>query len=264
MKTINVQSDREFFNAINTADNCDTIVLKSGEYFSSETMFLSIKKSLTIKGQYANAKATKINCGLFFGENTTVILENLLLTYDNEKGNTLALYDGAKLYCNNVIVNRTNESSWDTIYSSNSFISLKNSDIQADRQRNISSLSLENSQLMSVKSNIHLPLLVNSTAYLKDSFISYSIVLKKNSNLSFINLAIDSTQNNESSDFYVEGESTVNGDNLDFSKNEPFIDVLNSNFEGNDFFAGLDKVRWRYDTNSNVIIDGTEPFNNNL
>ena len=264
MKTINVKTDYELYKAINTADNGDTISLKPGEYFATHSIFLSLKKSLTIKGQYANAKATKINGGLFFGKNVTLILENLVLTFDDEKGNTLALYEGAKLYCNNVIIDRPHNSSWDTIYCSNSFLSLKNSDIRSDRQKTATSTSLENSQLISIGSNMHMPKLINSTAYLKDSFVSYSLILKEKSKLFFTDLAIDSTQNSEYSDFYVSGESTVNGENLDFYKDEPFIDVLNSDFEGNNFFAGKDKVSWRYDNDSNVLLDGNQPFNNAL
>lgn len=271
MHTITVNNDRAFFFALQKANRSknltETIELKPGKYFAdADNIFLSIKKNITIKGLYDNAKATNLNCAFLMGADTTLILENLTMNYFGEKSNTIALYDGAELYGNNIIVDRTMDqnSNWDTIYCKDSTISLKNSEILTDPIRNICGLSLENSQLIAVNSNVNAPLFKNSTVYLKDTLTSYSVVLKNHSNLSFINLAIDSTQNTEFSDFYIENQSTVNGVNLNFSKKDSFVDVIDSHFENNNFVSGLENVRWRFTDNSTVLADGDEPFNDNL
>lgn len=265
--TKTVKNSRDLFLTLQKANEANshiqTIILEPGKYFADEdNIVLSVKKNLTIKGKYSNAKATHLNCGFLLGDNNTLILKNLAIDYDGEECNTIALYDGAELYGDNIIVDRTTESRWDTIFCKDSTLSLKNSEVLTDPTRNICGISLKNSQIIATHSNLNAPLLDNSTAYLKDVFTNYAFALKNKSNLSFTDLTLDTSQNTEFSDFYVDNHSTVTGINLNLPKKYSYIDVINSHFENTNFASGLDNVRWRFDKNSTVLADGDEPFNN--
>lgn len=264
-KTVNNGHDL-FFTLQKANENnspIQTIILEPGKYFENDdNLVLRVKNNLTIKGRFTNAKATKLNCGFLFSDNVTLILKNLSIDFAGEKCNTIALYDKAKLYGDNIIVDRTTDASWDTIFCKNSTISLKDSEVITDPARYICGVSLEDSQIIAVHSNLNAPLLKNSTAYFQDILTNYAIVLKNKSSLFFNYLALDSSQNTEFSDFYIEHQSTVNGSNLNMTKKYSYIDVINSHFENNNFVSGLDNVRWRFDKNSTVLADGDEPFNN--
>jgi len=266
MKTIMVNNDQQFLLALRDAQSGDTIELLPGEYLlSKKTLMVSIKKNLTIQGQYSNARATKLNCAFLVGSNVTLLLKNLFVTYCDTVGNTIALYDHSELFGQNLIVDRTNnQAGWDTIYAQNSIVSFLNSDILAERSADHIGLSLENSQMMLVDTNVYLLNLKNSIGYVKDSLVSYAIVLQKHSQLTFVDMAIDSNQSNQNSDFYITDNSTVDGVNLKLSKKEPFIDVIQSSFKNDIFTQGLDGIRWCFDDESVVLADGREPYNTGL
>jgi len=93
--------------------------------------------------------------------------------------------------------------------------------------------------------------------------ISYAVALQNHASLSYIDLTVDGRRNLDSSNFYIENNSNVDGVNLNFSKKDTFIDIINSNFKGDSFLSGLSNIRWRFDDNSTVLADGSEPFNQN-
>jgi len=267
MKTIKVNNTNQFKDAVKNSDAGDTIIMQPGEYFSNKrSEVLTIDKTLTIEGQYINAKAVKLNCAFIVSNNVTLIMKNLFMTSNDDHFNTLALYDNAELFGDNIIVDRDNtkyNGGWDTIFAKDAAVSLTNSDIVADRGSNHIGLSLENSQSMITDSNIYGLCLNNATAYLKNVLISYAIVLLKHSTLSYIDLALDSLCNKDS-DFYIADNSTVNGMNLKIVKKEPFIDVIGSKFQNDIFTNDSTGIRWCFDDASIILIDGKTPYNSGL
>jgi len=267
MKTITVNNSMQFMSAVKDANEGDTIDLLPGEYFSSEkSPVLTIEKNLTIQSQFTDAKSVKLNCALIVHSNITLILKNLFITFDDEQLNTISLYDNSELFGNNIIVNRDNSKfnhRWDTIFAKNSAISLTNSEIMADDQKDIPGLTLENCRLMLVDSNIYFLCLRKTIAYLKNSLISFAIILENHSSLSYVDLAIDSLHN-KNSDFYINDNCAVSGVNLKIFKKEPFIDIINSEFKNDIFTDGIDGIRWCFDELSTVLVDGKTPYNSGL
>jgi len=267
MKTINVNNTNQFMDAVKNSVTGDTLVMQPGEYFSNErSEVLTIDKNLTIEGLYTNAKAVKLNCAFIVSSNTTLIMKNLFMTSNDDHFNTLALYDNAELFGDNIIVDRDNtkyNGGWDTIFAKDSAVSLTNSDILADRGSNHIGLSLENSQSMILDSNIYGLCLKNSITYIKNVLISYAIVLMKHATLSYVDLALDSLCNKDS-DFYIADNSTVNGVNLKIFKKEPFIDIIGSQFQNDIFTNDATGIRWCFDDASTILIDGKTPYNSGL
>jgi len=265
MSTYTVNTTYEFLEVLYTrvSDN-DIIELLPGTYnFEDGASFFEIEHDLTIRGLSSNANATKLNCAFLLGDNRSLILKNLTISYNRDKANTIALYNNAQLYGNNIIVDRV-LARWNTIYCQNSSISLLNSAIMADRDTNVTGLLLEkNSHMIAIDTEIQLLGLRNSTAIVKNAVISYAVALQNHSKLSYINLTVDGRRNLDSSNFYIENQSCVDGVNLNFSKKDTFIDIIKSNFEGDNFLSGLNNIRWRFDDDSTVLADGNEPFNQN-
>jgi len=264
MTKYKVNNTKQFLTVLfsQVSDN-DIIELLPGTYnFKRYIGYFEIKKSLTIRGISDDANSTKLNCA-FFCNGNSLILQNLSVTYDGPKFNTIALYNHAELYGNNVVINRV-LSKWDTVYCQNSTISLLNSAIMANRNTNTTGLLLEkDSQMIAVDTEIQLLGLRKSSAIVKDSVISYAVALQNHASLSYIDLTVDGRRNLDSSNFYIENNSNVDGVNLNFSKKDTFIDIINSNFKGDSFLSGLSNIRWRFDDNSTVLADGSEPFNQN-
>lgn len=258
MKTHKITNTKQLIDALFNSKDNDTLEIASGEYFpTNKTPYLRIEHNLILKGT-GESDATVLNCGFIIDK--TLVLNNLTLNFNKITGNNVSLYDGAKLYCDNVVINHSIDNQWSPIYCQNSAISLQNSEI-LETNSSISGIRLENSQLFSDNSAIQFLSSKNSIIYLKDSFISYSLCLQDKSTLTFNDLTIDSLNNSSYSDFYVDNHSKVTGQNLTFIKDSPFIDVLDSNFETSDFESGLQNIRWRFNETSFVLADGQEPYN---
>lgn len=260
MKKI-VKTYIEFCDALKTVNDGDVIELCPGEYFRAEnTPYLKVEKNITITGQFSNPEATRLNCGLLL-INHTLILKNLSLNYDSEEGNAVSLYRDAKFYGDNVVINHQTANKWNTIFAQDSFISLKKSEILNCNKDNIPGLMLENSQIYAVDTALYFIAMKKSTSYLKDCFVSYAVCLLNKSSLDFNDLTIDSNNNEMFTDFYVDQQSTVEGDEINFIKTEPMIEVFDSQCEINDFESEFENIHWHFDDNSNVLADGREPFN---
>lgn len=259
MRTINVKNERELYEALSNPQDNDTIMINPGEYFSPEnTPFLMIKKSLTIIGQSSDANDTILNCGLVLAEDTIVNLENLSMRYASEQGNTLALYDGAELNGDNVIINRDSPI-WNTIYCKDSTISLKDSQVLSGNRGVLACLEVENGQLSVTNSKIKAPVLTNSTAYFKDVLVTDMIILKEQSKLDYDNLTVDGTANEEYSTISIEDNSSVSGQDLGFIPNDPYIEIDHSNFQNDNFKTEFTKINWKFDNDSIVLADGNTP-----
>lgn len=256
-----VKNDREFYAELMAADDGDVIELRPGEYFrADDTPYLNVKKNIIITGQYPDPEITRLNSGLLL-INKTLILKNISINYNSDKGNAISLYDKAKLYGDNVVFNHQTANKWNTIYSQNSFISLEKSEIINCNKDNIPGIMLENSQLSAVDSAIYFITLKKSKSYLKDCFVSYAVCLLNHSSLTFDDLTIDSNNNENFTDFYVNEQSNVEGSEIAFVKNDPVIEIFDSQFEINDFDSEFENIHWHFDDDSQVLADGHEPFN---
>lgn len=255
-----VNNDRDLYLAVRDADDGDAITVCPGEYFNfDKTVILSIKKNIAIIGQ--DSDSTLLNCGFLIANKNFLILKNLSVNYDDEKGNAVALYDGGEFYGKNIVLSNSAANEWNTIYCQNSSISLTNSEIINANKDNVPAIMMENSYMYALNSSIYFPALLSSECLLEDSFISYSLCLRNNSSLMFNNITIDSTNNTDFSDFYIDNESSVEGTNITFIKNHPSIDILDSQFESAEFLSGLEKINWRIDDQSTVWADGQQLSN---
>ncbi|KRN96743.1 hypothetical protein [Companilactobacillus kimchiensis] len=263
MRTTIVKNDVQLAKALFSAEDNDLIKILPGIYFADKGFVShSVTKNLTIEGLSNNAKDIHIkNFNLIIYPKITLILKNVTIDLATENINTIAMYDGSKLYGNNIVVNHLNPDHWDTIYCKDSFISLINSDIRTGDESNAPGLCLENSQLFADNTSIYFLVTHNSDCYIRDTVIFYSSNFDQHSTLHFNDLAIDSTNNEKYSDFYVTDNSTISGTNLAFSKNKPFIDVLNGSAFETSTFDNQNTIGWRFDDDSSVTVDGTEPFN---
>lgn len=257
-----VDNDRDFYLAVKDANDGDEILVYPGEYFKpDDTPILTIKNNISIVGETSDFDAVCLNCGFLVGKKNIFILNNLSINYNDEKGNTLALYDGAEFYGNNIVLNHSATNEWNTIYCQNSSISLNDSEIINSNKDNIPAIMMENSQMLAINSSIYFPALRSSDCILKDSFISYSLCLQNKSSLNFDDITIDSNNNTEFSDFYLDNKSIVEGSNITFVKDNPSIDIFASQFETNDFLSDFDKINWHFDDESTVWADGYELLN---
>jgi len=262
MRVVNVKNGLELFTALKHSHDHDTILIKPGVYFSPEkSVTFKLHGNLTIIGQSSEAMDTLLNCSFTIAEDTVIYLRNLSMTYDFEQTNTIALYNGARLYGDNINVNHTS-SNQHTFFCQNSFVSLKNSFITTEDQRAITSLVLRSSQMIAIDSSLNVPYPINSTLYLKNSTITNTIVIKKNSKVYFTGLTLDKANNREYSDIFIDGKSLVNGRNLKFTSDDSFISVHHSNFQNVNFESELDKIHWNFDDDSLVLADGNRPINN--
>lgn len=255
-------NEQQFCYALKKANDGDVIELLPGEYFSPDTsLFLEIDKNITIRGRYSNASATKLFCGFFTGNKTTAIFQNLTVNNCKHNSNTICAFDNSEIYAKNVIFKHSPVDHWDTVYIKDSNFSIESCQILTDSNET-HALSIENGRVTAVDSIIQFLYEKNATFYLKSSLITFAANLDDKSQLLFDELTIDSSNNPDYSDIYICQQSTVDGSNLSFAVDEPFIDVLESNFEIFNSQPISDKIRWRYDELSNVLANGENPYTN--
>jgi len=267
MRVINVKNESELYLALKNPQDNDTIVIGPGEFFSStKPAIFTLNGSLTIigeAGQEMTSTTTMLNCSLNLGANANIHLEDLSLSCDLDETSVISLHDGAKLYAENIFIERS-LSNWTTIDCQNSSIFLKKSSIQpADREDSVC-INLENSQLISILTEMHIPYLNNSTAYLKNSHINNTLILKNNSHLSFTNLSIEKDSNFDKGNLIIQDNSSVIGEGLTFYEEDGSVVVNHSKFENSHFKSDFTEIKWFFDDDSTVLADGHKLINKNI
>ncbi|HIY93389.1 hypothetical protein [Companilactobacillus sp. HBUAS56275] len=251
------KNDDQLTEAIINAKDGDIIELLPGTYFSKDDPFIcTIRRNITFIGKTNNKSDVELYCSFTVGAKNILIFKNLTISYPANDENTLSAYDGAEVYGDNVIINRQTSDDWDTIYGQNSFFSFKNSEILTGKKTKAIGLSLENCQLFMDKTKIQLLFQKNSQVYLKDSIILHKLELRKNSHLNFRNLTIDSTKINSKNDLAVKSKSEISGQKITFIKNDPQIRILGSHFDIKDFHPQTDKINFKFDEDSKIVVDG--------
>jgi len=255
-------NDAELTQAIINAKDGDIIELLPGIYFSSTDPFIcNIRRNITFVGKTTNKNDVKLFCSFTIEEKRIVIFKNLTISYTANSDNTLSAYDGARVYGNNIAINRQTADDWDTIYGKDAYFSFKDSQILTGRKVKAIGLSLENSQLFADNTSIQLLLEKHSKAYLKDSFVYHKLELRQTSTLDFRNLSIDSTGSPTKNDLAVKSHSKINGQDLIFVNETPNIRILKSDFRVDNFQPKPDQVHFKYDDISKVDADGKVPLN---
>ncbi|WP_338232485.1 hypothetical protein [Companilactobacillus muriivasis] len=256
------KNDEQLTQAIITARDGDIIELLPGTYFSSTDPFIcTIRRNITFIGKTNNKNDVKLFCSFTIGEKNIVIFKNLAISYTANEDNTLSAYDGARIYGENISINRQTADDWDTIYGKDAYFSFKDSQILTGRKVKAIGLSLENSQLFADNTAIQLLLEKHSKVYLKDSFVYHKLELRQTSSLDFHNLSIDSTGSPTKNDLAVKGYSRMNGQDLIFINESPAIRILKSKFKVDDFQPMPNEIHFKFDDTSKIEADGKLPFN---
>jgi len=256
------KNDEQLTQAIITARDGDIIELLPGTYFSSTDPFIcTIRRNITFIGKTNNKNDVKLFCSFTIGEQNIVIFKNLTISYTANEDNTLSAYDGARIYGDNIAINRQTADDWDTIYGKDAYFSFKDSQILTGRKVKAIGLSLENSQLFADNTAIQLLLEKHSKAYLKDSFVYHKLELRQTSSLDFHNLSIDSTGSPTKNDLAVKGYSRMNGQDLIFINESPAIRILKSKFKVDNFQPMPNEIHFKFDDVSKIEADGKLPFN---
>lgn len=259
MSKIVIENEAQLEKALNDSNKGDTIELLPGEYFSTKkAKCYTITQSLNIIGHSLNAENTIINASFLLGKGVTLNLKNFTLNYDKTQLNTIALYDGAELALQNMIIDHAATDNWNTIYSQDSYISLTDSEINNSASPDVASLLMVDGKMYAVNTKISYLNQKRARIFLKKSLVSYSIALADHASLAFRDLTVVSLNNLDHSDFQVENNSSVDGENLVFAKKEPQIKINNSDFEIKNFEPSLDKIKWSFDDNSTVLLDGKQ------
>ena len=191
-----------------------------------------------------------------------MIFKNLTIQYTANSDNTLAAFDGAKVYGDNIRIDRLTYDNWDTIYGKNSAYSFKNSQISTGfKTAKTIGMSLENCQLFLDNTRIHLLFLKNSRAYIRDSKVTHRLELRQHSQLFFNNLLIDSKNIDPKYDISIRSASQLHGQNLYFLSTPARVRILKSDLSVNNLHPDLKQLHFQYDDISKVDINGKHPFN---
>ncbi len=253
-------NDDQLSSAIINAKDGDVIELLPGTYFSATDPFIcTIRRNITIIGKSSNKNDIKIYCSITVGAKNILIFKNLAICYPSNKENTLAAFDGAEVYGDNISIDRQTSDDWDTIYGQNSFFSFKDSQILTGVKTKAIGLSLENSQLFADNSSFQLLFQKNSQTYLKNSTVSHRLELRQHSSLDFRNLTVDSSLVHTKNDLVVKSHSQINGQDLTFVNNSPQIRILESYFNVNNFQPEPEHIHFKFDDSSTVQVDGKRP-----
>lgn len=252
---------QQFEETFEHAQAGDTIELLPGDYFKANSFeYFEINKDIVITGTSTDNHETRINCSFIIGNQATVILKNLTLNYSGSDDNTLAAFNHSQVYGQNICVKRLATDKWDTIYIKDSAISLTNSQIMTNGDKNQAiGLFLENSQLLATDSTIERFLQKNSTSYLKNIHVVHFVGSKNHSQLDFVNLSIAGVHNPKKSNFYTVEQSQVKGQQLQILNQAPIVDVSNSAFTVTDVSPDVNNFNFRFDEKSNVTIDNVIP-----
>lgn len=245
------------------ADDGDIIELLPGTYFSKESPFVcDIGRNITLQGKTTDRNTVKINGSFTVGKSTVIIFKNLTIDHPANDDNTFSAYDGAEIYFNNVCIDRSATDGWDTIYGQNSTFSFKDSQVLTGRKTKAIGLSLDNSQIFADNTSIQLMLQKSSKTYLKDSIVTDYFDLRKNSQVNFNNLTIDSKDFAIKNDLLVKSTSKFNGQQLHFSNSTPNIRIHHASFDVKNLEPKPDQINFKFDNDSNVKADGKQPVNN--
>lgn len=255
-------NDDQLTQAIINAKDGDIIELLPGVYFSSTNPFIcNIARNITLIGKTTNKNDVRLYCSFTVGNQNIVIFKNMAITYTANEDNTLSAYDGARIYGDNISINRQTSDDWDTIYGKDAYFSFKNSQILTGKKVKAIGLSMENSQLFADNTSIQLLLQKHSRAYLKDSIIYHKLELRLTSKLDFRNLTVDATESPTKNDLAVKGYSDMNGQDLIFVKENPAIRIVKSKFNVNNFQPMSSEIHFKFDDVSKIEADGKVPFN---
>lgn len=264
MKTITINNqfnkETQFYYAIENSHDGDTIVLTPGTYFADHPFSITIKHNLTIIGSSTNLDSVIMNCAFIIGGGNTVFMKNLTLNFTDDKFNTLAIYDKAEFYGENVHINHDNKYEWDTIYSKNSTISLTNSVISSHQIQGVA-LNLEDSQIILDHSKVDTLYLKKSECNLNGSTINVTMILSNKSSVHFSDLTINSPIKRDSKDLYAYNNSHISGSNLIFTNNYPIVEIHDSSVKLNQIKSNMSAISWQYEGQSDVTVDDVPPFN---
>jgi len=256
-------NDDQLSSAIINAKDGDVIELLPGTYFTAADPFIcTIRRNISFIGKTDNKSDVKLYSSFTIGAEKIIIFKNLTLVYTADGENTLSAYDGAEVYGDNISIDRRTIDDWDTIYGQNSYFSFKNSQILTGAKTKTIGLSLENSQLFAENTSFQLLFQKNSKVYLKDSLILHKLELRKNSNINFRNLIIDSTNINAKNDLVVKSGSKLIGQDLTFANKDPHIRILKGKLEVTGFQPAISKIHFKFDDTSRVKVDGELLSNN--
>lgn len=255
------KNDEQLTNAIINAKDGDIIALLPGVYFSTDSPFVcTLRQSLTFQGQSKDSKDVVIYSSFSVGNDTTSIFKNLTINFTANGENTLAAYDEARVYLDNVIIDRGAPDVWDTIYVQNSFISIKDTKILTGSKHNSVGLSLENSQLFADNLSVQLMFQKKSITYLKDSTIWDSLKLRHQSITYFHTLAFD-TLTESFTNIDIKSDSQFNGQNLKFDQADAQIHISKSSADIKQLEKHSLVPHFKFDADSKVNLAGQEPLN---
>ncbi|MQS75065.1 DUF1565 domain-containing protein [Companilactobacillus halodurans] len=253
-------TDELLSSAIVNARDGDIIELMPGEYFSKNNPFIcTVRRNITIVGKSNTKGAVKLYCSFTIGADCLVIFKNLTINYTADSDNTLSAYDGAKVYGNNITIDRNTSDDWDTIYGQNASFSFKDSNILTGAKTKAIGLSLENSQLFADSTFFQLLFQKNSTVFLRNSFVAHKLELRRHSQLFFKNLTVDSTKTLNKNDLAVKSSSEMIGQDLIFIRNSPQIRILKSSFAVDNFEPESQRIHFKFDEASRILVDGRRP-----
>lgn len=257
-------NETELYHAIENSKSGDTIKLLPGTYFSqSRPCVFTIKHNLTIIGQTHNPDAIQLNLGFLLGEGATLIAQNFALSFGGEHFNTIAMYDNSELFGRNLHISHTSKDKWDCVYGKSAHISLVNSKIDIDNL-NSSSLDLYDCQLYLENTHVAGLITKQTDSSVKNAIIDDTIYLDDNSTLKFVDLTINSNDNQAFCELYALNNSKVTGQLLKTTSSAPTIGVAESNLNVNEFEPDLENITWYFDDNSEVLADSTRPYTSGL
>ncbi|HJF87998.1 MAG TPA: hypothetical protein K8V88_11230 [Companilactobacillus farciminis] len=250
-------NDEELMQAIVNAKDGDVIELLPGTYFSRNNPFIcTIRRDISFIGKTSDKEDVKLYCSFTVGAKNTLIFKNLSIIYPANDENTMSAYDGARVYGQNIIIDRQTSDYWDTIYGQNAYFSFKDSKILTGKKIKAIGLSLEKSQLFADNTEFQLLFQKDSTVYLKDSTILHKFELRQGSKTFFKNLTIDSTTTDYKNDLAVKTKSQISGNDLIFVKDKPQVRILESQFDVDDFQPETNHINFKFDKKSKISIDG--------
>lgn len=259
------KNDDQLTQAILNAQDGDVIELLPGTYFSSADPFIcTIRRNISFIGKTNNKDDVQLFCSFTVGAKNILIFKNLTISFTADGENTLSAYDGAEVYGDNIAIDRRTADDWDTIYGKDSYFSFKDSQILTGRKVKAIGISLENSQMFADNTFFQLLFQKHSRVYLKDSSVAHKLEIRRQSQLNFRNLTIDSTKTAYKNDLAVKSNSHLKGQDLIFVRDSPSIRILKSNFMVNNFQPPLEQVHFKFDDVSQVSADGKLPANENL
>lgn len=251
--------DLDLVTAINIAKPFDTIKIAEGTYFNDyHPYYFNIKKSLTIIGD----RNVRLNACFVVGGDIQLSLENLTISSEDDDHNTIAIFEHARFYAENVKFIHPAKSKWNTIYCQDSTCTLSNSTVSTQNIET-SGLMFTNSLVILVNDTINTVYFNNSNCQLKKCLINHSIGVDYNSMLTFDTLTINGNEHCDDSDIYVMNNSSLEGQYLNLTSKTPVIDIAISSFETDYFGSNSENIEWNYDDESTVLANGTAPFNNN-